>query len=116
MRRLLICGLAASLAAPAYAGAVRPAADIADVYETTVGYADLDLDQPAGADRLLVRIRLAAQAVCGQPVSPRDMATEGKARRACIAAATAGAVGKVGWPLVTARYERSKSAPMLAAR
>jgi UrcA family protein len=115
-RLLILCAAMAAVAAPASAGGVRPAKDIADAYEMIVGYADLDLDRPAGADALIARIKQAARAVCGEPSDPRDLAGKARARHACVAVTMEGAIGRVDAPLVTARYERSKSAAMLAQR
>ena len=115
-RLLILCAATAAVAAPASAGGVRPAKEIPDAYEMTVGYSDLDLDRPAGADMLLARLKQAERAVCGEPSDPRDLAGKARARRSCVTVTMEDAVDRVGAPLVTARYERSKSAAMLAER
>lgn len=116
MRVLILCGVIAAIAAPAQAGAVRPAAGLSNAYETTVDYSDLDLDRGAGAEAMLARIHRAARAVCHTASDPRDLKARTGARKACLRTAVEGAVAKVGSPLVTARYERSKSPAMLASR
>ena len=113
---VLVCGLVAALATPAYAGGVRPSKADPDAFQLTVDYSDLDLERAAGADMLLGRLRQAARAVCGEPSDPRDFLGKARARRACVSVATEDAVSRIASPLVTARYARSKSAAMLAER
>ena len=64
-----------------------------------VNFADLNLDHPAGATALYVRIRRAARAVCGSP-DLRDLAAVQRADK-CINEAIARAVAQVNAPLVT---------------
>ena len=115
-RLLILCAATAAVAAPASAGGVRPAKGLPDAYEMTVGYSDLDLERAAGADVLIARIKQAARAVCGEPSDPRDLARKAHVRRTCVTVTVEDAIDRVGAPLGTARYERSKSAAMLAQR
>lgn len=116
MRTLMLCGLIAAIAAPVQAGEARPSKDIANGFEVTVDYSDLDLERSAGADVLLVRIKKAARAVCGELPDIRNIKANSPARKSCVATSMAKAVDKVGSPLVTARFERSRPGAMLAAR
>jgi UrcA family protein len=53
--------------------AVATGAHAAEVNSVVVGYADLDLSTPAGTQRLHLRLRRAAQQVCGWGHELRDL-------------------------------------------
>ncbi len=70
-----------------------------------VSYGDLDLSTNAGTDRMLRRIRHAAQRVCGVRRGVRPM-TEMAAEQSCMNEASDVAVGDVGSAALTARHQR----------
>jgi UrcA family protein len=109
-RPLAAALLSVSLALPALAAArspaheiiVRPAASGVDVRAERVSYADLNLDHPAGARTLLMRINGAAQRVCGT-----DDGIHGDGGyKACVRKAVDRAVTEVGNPLVISLHQR----------
>lgn len=82
--------------ATASAQAAAPAGDL------TVGYADLDISTPAGAEKLYERIRRAASQVCPQ-VNFVEIQRHAAAAR-CVNAAVAHAVNSIASPQLAAVY------------
>jgi UrcA family protein len=80
-------------------GAATAAAPPEQLPAIHVNFADLNLDHPAGAAALYVRIMRAARAVCESP-GLRDLAAVQRADK-CINEAIARAVAQVDAPLVT---------------
>lgn len=96
-RRLtLLCAAALICAAASPALAQQP-------QEEVVHFADLDLDESHGADRLIERIQNAAERVCDVGYGPQTLASR-EATLDCAIETTELAVRDVGHPLVTARY------------
>jgi UrcA family protein len=114
MKPYLLCGALVAFALPATAAEVRPTNGDPDILQTTVSYADLDLNRPAGADVMVARVRRAARTVCGY----RSYAdhTEVQRVRACVAHAMTGAFAQLDAPLVTARFSHTVPQAELAAR
>ena len=82
-------------------------------WEARVSYADLRLEREADARTLLRRITVGATRVCGGP----DISLARKrALLACRDEAVAGAVRKVGSPMLTAVHSRDPIAVLLARR
>lgn len=106
----VLVALVAATAAPADAG-VHPARQDPDALETTVRFADLDLNRTAGADLMFSRLERAARDVCGEEPSPRELSKRSR-YRACVAASLERAVAVVDAPLVTARHTGRTSARM----
>jgi UrcA family protein len=75
------------------------------VQRETVRFGDLDLSSMKDAKRLLVRIKDAADLVCGDQDLRDVMDTDGA--RKCRNDAVAHAVSKVNRPLLTALYDRN---------
>ena len=80
-------------------GAATAAAPPEQLPTIHVNFADLNLDHPAGATALYVRIMRAARAVCESP-GLRDLAAVQRADK-CINEAIARAVAQVDAPLVS---------------
>ena len=121
MKALILCGALTALAAPAFAIAgpattddTWPVAGLYQTYQTTVSFADLDLNRTSGADTALARIKLAARKVCGARPSPRELVPMIQ-HRSCVVLAVDNGVADLGAPLVTARYVRGDVA-RLASR
>jgi len=91
----------------ALAGPEAPTAS--GVEQTTVHFADLNIDQTAGAAVLYRRIRFAAERVCGEPKLPGSFVVSPFWRR-CVAQAVDRAVVGVDRPALTA-YHRAHTAP-----
>lgn len=91
----------------ALAGPEAPTAS--GVEQTTVHFADLNIDQPAGAAVLYRRIQFAAERVCGEPKLPGSFIVSPFWRR-CVAQAIDRAVVGVDRPALTA-YHRAHAAP-----
>lgn len=85
-----------AFAAPALANDFTPATQV-------VRTADLNLSSKAGADRMLMRIRHAARAVCGVDGGIASL-TQYSRGRACVRETVANAVSRLNQPMVTARY------------
>jgi len=83
--------------------AAADAPSSAEVKQTTVRFADLNVDHPAGAAVLYQRIRHAAQDVCGEPQLPGSKFIA-RAWRSCMADAINRAVAVVDRPALTAYY------------
>lgn len=114
MKTLIVCAALVAIAVPAAAAGIHPARQDPEVLQTTVSYADLDLNRPAGADVMIARVRRAAQAVCGQGLFADLNRT--KHTRDCVAAAMDAAFAQVDAPLVTTRFAHKPPAAELAAR
>jgi UrcA family protein len=78
----------------------------ATVPQVSVSYADLNLDQAAGAATLYARIQRAAAKVCPE-VDRSNIAGEVR-RNACLASAIQRAVATVGAPELTRYYAARK--------
>jgi UrcA family protein len=75
----------------------------AEVPSVTVRYADLNLDQQAGVKQLHKRLQVAAENVCGTPVSPgRRFVSD--AWKVCVEDALESAIVKVDSPALTAYH------------
>ena len=70
---------------------------------TAVNAGDIDLSTPAGARKMLARIRRASQKVCLADEGGYIFLGQGIAR--CEEETTAGAVAKLNAPVVTAVYQ-----------
>ncbi len=68
-----------------------------------VRYADLDLDNPSDADRLIERIERAAGRVCGARVGVQPIAQWGDDRD-CMVETTEWTIRDFGHPVVVAEY------------
>jgi UrcA family protein len=100
-RQLLVTSLTVatlSLASTGFASASDN-----DVRKVTVGYAELDLSKPAGADALYQRIKRAAFLVCGGEDSP--IGWNRIQKQQCISASVDEAVAKVNAPLLSALHQ-----------
>lgn len=91
--------LAGCLTVTAQATAVR------DVPHKVVSYADLDLDKPADAAILLVRIGSAARNVCGLRRAGLMPLAITQRLEVCVAEATARAIADVDAPRLTEQRE-----------
>ena len=98
---------ALALAAVSLLIAVSPAlADTprgAEVPSITVRYADLNLDQAVGVQRLHKRLRAAAEQVCGIQVNPGSRFVS-DAWKQCVDRAVGEAVAKVDRPALSAYH------------
>jgi UrcA family protein len=112
MKTYLLCGALIAFALPASAE-VRPTPGDPDVLQTTVSYADLDLNRPAGADVMIARVRRAARTVCGDGM----FTPHAQVRRvhSCVRQAMTGAFEQLDAPLVTARFLKTAPQAVLAA-
>lgn len=80
--------------------ATPPAADGPSI---TIRYADLNLDRPDGVKRLHKRLQVAAEKVCGDPVSlGRRFVSD--AWKVCVGKALDAAIAKVDSPALTAYH------------
>lgn len=79
---------------------------------------DLDLSQPAGADELIRRVRLAANRACGgEPAVSPLLIHDVEAYRTCSANAAGRAVASLDAPLVQQRYAAlAEAAPVRVAQ
>ena len=82
---------------------VAPASAAQHQTMQTVSYADLDLDDEAGATRMIMRIDHAARSVCGDRSGTMTLA-ERRAIRACRTESEQRAVTDLNHPVVTAMY------------
>ncbi|HET6566233.1 MAG TPA: UrcA family protein [Xanthomonadales bacterium] len=69
--RMLLLGIAAALPLATQAG--EPASSQLTVSSVVVSYADLDLNNPAGARTLYARLNQAAKKVCGHRPPPMEL-------------------------------------------
>jgi UrcA family protein len=99
--------LAGTWQCDALAGPEAPTAG--GIEQTTVHFADLNIDQTAGAAVLYGRIRFAAERVCGEPTLPGSRIPSPYWRR-CVAQAVDRAVVGLDRPALTA-YHRAHTAP-----
>ncbi|HEX5007956.1 MAG TPA: UrcA family protein [Hyphomonadaceae bacterium] len=79
-----------------------------------VSHADLDLTAKAGAQTLLKRMQTAAQRICGQRPSPRQIQATVR-HEACTREAMNSAVAALDVPTVTALFA-GKTGTVIAAR
>jgi UrcA family protein len=98
----LIAWGAAVTAFPAVAADAPPTAK--------VKYGDLDLNNPAGVNQLYVRIRTAAEHVCGPPNHSLELAVQQR-RAGCVDQAVAGAVANAHQPALAALHSAKTGAP-----
>ena len=88
------------------AAVLAPAAAAQSPFQTgsiTVSHADLDLSARAGAQTLLKRMQTAANRICGQRPSPRQIAATVR-HTACTSSAMKSAVEALNIPTVTALF------------
>jgi UrcA family protein len=99
-----------ALAATAFTfvGSAAVAAPATVTHEATVNYADLNLESPAGIDKLYARLRTAARQVCGS-AERSDLAASMYVAE-CRAKAVAQAVAKIDNPALTARHAGEQNA------
>jgi UrcA family protein len=99
--RIAVLTLAAALtfAMAAPASAKTPAAR----YHASIAYADLNLDNTAGADAMIDRLRGAARETCGERSGPMTVA-EHQRIRACSAAFVQRGVVRLENPAVAQRF------------
>jgi UrcA family protein len=100
-----ICGLLPTLA---FGNALD------DTRSVRVRFADLDLNSPAGAERLYRRLSIAARDVCGDESEIIDLRQIADIH-ACRNEALEGAVAGVDRPLLTAAFERHHPGTVLVA-
>jgi UrcA family protein len=114
MKTYLLCGALMAFAVPASAAEVRPTSGDPDILQTTVNYADLDLNRPAGADVMIARVRRAARTVCHAGMFLQH--SQVRRTHACVRQAMTGAFAQVDAPLVTSRFLKTAPQAELAAR
>ena len=68
-----------------------------------VSYADLNLNHPAGADRMINRIERASDDVCGERTGPAPVVVRQNIRE-CTYETADNAVADLDHPIVTSRY------------
>lgn len=90
--RMLLIGIAAGLPLATQAG--EPAKSLLINSSIVVSYADLDLNEPAGAHTLYTRLKQAAKKVCGHRPPPMDLDAS-KAYQDCFQSALNKAVKRV---------------------
>jgi UrcA family protein len=109
MKRILtglFCLGAALIVSGAQGGGLAPLPDDGrEVRSLTVGFADLDLANAAGAETLYDRLRTAARRVCGK-ADPRDVGAVKDMKR-CRSEALDAAVAGVNHPRLTALHVKS---------
>jgi UrcA family protein len=113
--KLLTCALAA---AAFWIGALylapEAAAQASEPMSRSVSYADLNLDNEAGARAMLRRIRHAARDVCDDTWG-RTSLRQRSYVRACVREAMERAVAELDRPVVTALYQDRQPAIVAAA-
>jgi UrcA family protein len=115
MKTRLFCGAMLALAFSTTATAeVRPAIENPELRQTSVGYADLDLSRPAGADVMIGRVRRAARAVCRDDLFPERARV--RQIHACVRTAMMDALEQLDEPFVAARFLKTVHRTELAAR
>ena len=120
MPRTLMLALASAIAFGFAAGAPAAAEEfsqrvIAEEYSQRVTYAELDLNDSAGADVLLRRIEDAAESMCGARYGPMPL-NEYVAIQSCVQEKSAKAVADVNNGNVTARFYRRDPSIIVASR
>jgi UrcA family protein len=114
MKKSLIALVLACAAVSATAQA-RPN-DVLTTSQVEVFYGDLNLNNPAGAQMMLGRIKQAAIRVCGgSKPSIHDM-RDRRTFRDCVERATNDAVRQLNAPLVTALHTGRPADPRVAVR
>ncbi|HET9231309.1 MAG TPA: UrcA family protein [Vitreimonas sp.] len=112
MPRSLMLALASAIAFGFVATA--PAA-AAEERAQRVTYAELDLDNGAGVESLLRRIRSAAENMCGDRAGPMPLDQRMDVRR-CVREKSAQAVADVNHGSVTARFYNRDPSIIVASR
>jgi UrcA family protein len=102
---LLIGAALAAAAATLFIPVAAHATDIEETSTVTVRFGDLDLDSQNGAHHLYLRLKLAAQSVCGDEHDAIDLRDRGDIER-CQQTAIEHAVERVDRPMLTALYDR----------
>jgi len=113
MQRPLMLALA-SAAAVAFM-AVAPASAATLDRAKNLSYAELDLDNRAGAEALLRRIEAAAEDMCGERAGPMPLAQRAAIRR-CVREKEERAVAEVGHAGVSALFYNRSPRVIIAAR
>lgn len=90
-------------AACAFAAMASTPALAEERFAARVSYADLNLDNRAGANAMLNRIEGAARRGCEARTGPMTL-NDRAVQRSCVAGSMDGAVTYLGHPLVTALY------------
>jgi UrcA family protein len=112
MHRPLMLALASAIAFGFAAAAPASAAERAAV---RVSYADLNLDNRAGAEVMLRRLERAAEFVCGDRRGTIPLAVRIRVER-CVNEEMADEVAELGHANVTALYYRRNPEVIIAAR
>ncbi len=113
MQRPLIFTIASAIAL-GFAGAAPAAAANYESAAQTVSYADLNLDNRAGAEVMLRRIERAAAVVCRDQSGTMSLAQRASIRQ-CLASKTQRAVAAVGHGGLTALYNNRNPQILIAA-
>lgn len=113
MKRPLMLALASALALGFAAATPASAADFERAQ--TLSYAELDLDDRAGAEALLRRIEQSAENICGARAGPMPLAQRAAVRR-CVHEKTERAVARVGHAGVAALFYDRNPRVIIAAR
>lgn len=102
---LLIGAALAAAAATLLAPAAAHASDPEETTSVTVHFGDLDLNSQSGAHHLYLRLKLAAQSVCGDEYEAIDL-SQRRDIMECQRVAIEHAVEHVDRPQLTALYDR----------
>lgn len=113
MQRPLMLALASAIALGFAAAAPASAANLDSAKRVT--YAELDLDQRAGAEALLRRIERAANAMCGERGGAMPLAQRAAVRQ-CIRDRSDRAVARVDHAGLTALYYGRDPEVVISAR
>jgi len=113
MNRPLMFALASALAFGFAAAAPASAAEFARA--ENLSYAELNLDDRAGAEALLQRIEQSAEDICGARAGPMPLAQRAALRR-CVQEKTERAVQRVGHAGVAALFYDRNPRVIIAAR
>jgi UrcA family protein len=111
MQRQLMLALASAIAFGFAAAAPASAAERA----ANLTFAELDLNDGAGADALLRRIESSAENMCGERAGPMPLSQRAAIRR-CVRAKSVQAVSDVGHSGVTARFYNRNPSIIVASR
>ncbi len=113
MQRPLMLALASAIALSFAAAAPASAATFDRAKNLT--YAELDLDDRAGAEALLRRIEQSAEDMCGERAGPMPLAQRAAIRQ-CVRQKSERAVSDVGHSGVTALFYDRNPRVIIAAR
>lgn len=113
MKRPLMLALASALALGFAAAAPASAAEFNRAQN--LNYADLDLDNRAGAQALLQRIEQSAEDICGARAGPMPLAQRAALRR-CVQEKSERAIARVGHAGVAALFYDRNPRVIIAAR